>query len=66
MLPIQWTNRRKTVQLIVITLASMVPDFDGGIGETKVACGLVLLIHLGVQVSLEYLHLQINTIQRQV
>ena len=29
---IQWSSRRKTVQLIVITLATAVPDFDSGIG----------------------------------
>ena len=30
---IQWSSRRKTVQLIVITLATAVPDFDSGIGQ---------------------------------
>lgn len=29
---IQWSDRRKTVQLIVVTLAAAVPDFDSGIG----------------------------------
>jgi hypothetical protein len=29
---IQWSDRRKTAQLIVVTLASIVPDFDSGIG----------------------------------
>jgi hypothetical protein len=28
----QWSERQKTVQLIIITLAAVVPDFDSGIG----------------------------------
>ncbi|KAF8056670.1 MFS general substrate transporter [Lyophyllum atratum] len=30
--PQNWTARRKTIQLIIITLAAIVPDFDSGIG----------------------------------
>ncbi|KAG6906434.1 hypothetical protein DXG01_013939 [Tephrocybe rancida] len=30
--PQNWSARRKTVQLIIITLAAIVPDFDSGIG----------------------------------
>jgi hypothetical protein len=30
--PQNWSYHRKTVQLIIITLASVVPDFDAGIG----------------------------------
>jgi len=30
--PQNWSDRRKTVQLIVVTLAAAVPDFDSGIG----------------------------------
>ncbi|EGO03525.1 hypothetical protein SERLA73DRAFT_83573 [Serpula lacrymans var. lacrymans S7.3] len=30
--PQNWSDRRKAVQLIVITLASFIPDFDSGIG----------------------------------
>ncbi|KAL0060314.1 hypothetical protein AAF712_012880 [Marasmius tenuissimus] len=30
--PQNWSNRRKTLQLIIITLAAIVPDFDSGIG----------------------------------
>ncbi|KAI0040200.1 MFS general substrate transporter [Auriscalpium vulgare] len=30
--PQNWSARRKTLQLIVITLAAIVPDFDSGIG----------------------------------
>ncbi|KIM88318.1 hypothetical protein PILCRDRAFT_3335 [Piloderma croceum F 1598] len=30
--PQNWSDRRKTVQLIVVTLAAFVPDFDSGIG----------------------------------
>ncbi|KIM76222.1 hypothetical protein PILCRDRAFT_12978 [Piloderma croceum F 1598] len=30
--PQNWSDRRKTAQLIVVTLASVVPDFDSGIG----------------------------------
>lgn len=29
----QWTDRRKWLHLIIITLAAIVPDFDSGIGE---------------------------------
>jgi hypothetical protein len=31
----QWSERRKTVQLIIITLASVVPDFDSAIGQCE-------------------------------
>ncbi|KAG6899942.1 hypothetical protein C0993_005064 [Termitomyces sp. T159_Od127] len=30
--PQNWSDWRKTVQLIIITLAAIVPDFDSGIG----------------------------------
>ncbi|KAI0064870.1 hypothetical protein BV25DRAFT_198597 [Artomyces pyxidatus] len=30
--PQNWTSRRKTLQLVIITLAAVVPDFDSGIG----------------------------------
>jgi MFS family permease len=30
--PQNWSNRQKTIQLIIITLAAIVPDFDSGIG----------------------------------
>ncbi|TFY73399.1 hypothetical protein EWM64_g10613, partial [Hericium alpestre] len=30
--PQNWSSRRKTIQLIIITLAAIVPDFDSGIG----------------------------------
>ncbi|TFY63206.1 hypothetical protein EVG20_g6410 [Dentipellis fragilis] len=30
--PQNWSSRRKTLQLIIITLAAIVPDFDSGIG----------------------------------
>lgn len=30
----QWTDRRKWLHLIIITLAAIVPDFDSGIGES--------------------------------
>lgn len=30
--PQNWSDRRKTLHLLVITLASVVPDFDSGIG----------------------------------
>ncbi|KZT22763.1 MFS general substrate transporter [Neolentinus lepideus HHB14362 ss-1] len=30
--PQNWSNHRKTVQLIVITLAAIIPDFDSGVG----------------------------------
>ncbi|KDR69466.1 hypothetical protein GALMADRAFT_160462 [Galerina marginata CBS 339.88] len=30
--PQNWSNRRKTVQLVIMTLAAVVPDFDSGIG----------------------------------
>lgn len=28
----KWSDGRKTAQLIIITLAAIVPDFDSGIG----------------------------------
>ncbi len=31
--PQNWTTRRKNVQLLIATLAAVVPDFDSGIGE---------------------------------
>ena len=31
----QWPERRKTIQLIIITLASVVPDFDSAIGQLR-------------------------------
>lgn len=30
----QWSNFRKHVQLVIITLAAIVPDFDSGIGAS--------------------------------
>ncbi|KAL0958247.1 hypothetical protein HGRIS_000401 [Hohenbuehelia grisea] len=30
--PQNWTNRRKALQLFIITIAAIVPDFDSGIG----------------------------------
>ncbi|KAI0305254.1 major facilitator superfamily domain-containing protein [Multifurca ochricompacta] len=34
--PQNWPERRKTVQLIIITLAAIVPDFDSGIGIASI------------------------------
>ena len=31
--PQNWSTRRKNLELIIITLASVVPDFDSAIGE---------------------------------
>jgi hypothetical protein len=31
--PQNWSDRRKSIQLLVVTLASVVPDFDSGIGQ---------------------------------
>ena len=31
--PQNWSMRRKNLQLFIITLAAIVPDFDSGIGE---------------------------------
>ncbi len=31
--PQNWDSRRKNLQLLIITLAAFVPDFDSGIGE---------------------------------
>ena len=28
----QWSNKRKALQLLIVTLAAIVPDFDVGIG----------------------------------
>ncbi|KAG6864325.1 hypothetical protein C0991_010445 [Blastosporella zonata] len=33
--PQNWSSRRKAIQLIIITLAAIVPDFDSGIGECQ-------------------------------
>ncbi|KAJ7895277.1 MFS general substrate transporter [Mycena olivaceomarginata] len=33
--PQNWSSRRKALQLFIITLASIVPDFDSGIGEAS-------------------------------
>lgn len=30
--PQNWSDGRKTIQLVIITLAAIVPDFDNGIG----------------------------------
>jgi hypothetical protein len=30
--PQNWSTRRKNIQLLIITLAAVVPDFDSGIG----------------------------------
>ncbi|KAJ6611392.1 MFS general substrate transporter [Mycena sp. CBHHK59/15] len=34
--PQNWSDRRKALQLIIITLASVVPDFDSGIGIASI------------------------------
>jgi hypothetical protein len=31
--PQNWTMRRKNLQLLIVTLAAIVPDFDSGIGK---------------------------------
>lgn len=31
--PFQWTDFRKNLQLFIVTLAAIVPDFDSGIGK---------------------------------
>lgn len=31
--PQNWSSRRKNLQLLIITLAAIVPDFDSGIGK---------------------------------
>ncbi|KAI0318085.1 major facilitator superfamily domain-containing protein [Amylostereum chailletii] len=31
-----WTSRRKTVQLLILTLAAIIPDFDSGIGIASI------------------------------
>jgi hypothetical protein len=33
--PQNWSLRRKNLQLFIITLAAIVPDFDSGIGEQR-------------------------------
>lgn len=33
--PQNWSMRRKNLQLFIITLAAIVPDFDSGIGERR-------------------------------
>ena len=33
--PQNWSMRRKNLQLFIITFASIVPDFDAGIGERR-------------------------------
>lgn len=34
--PQNWSSRRKAIQLIIITLAAIVPDFDSGIGIASI------------------------------
>ncbi|KAL0564744.1 hypothetical protein V5O48_017296 [Marasmius crinis-equi] len=34
--PQNWSDRRKTLQLVIITLAAIVPDFDSGIGIASI------------------------------
>ncbi|KAG7092077.1 hypothetical protein E1B28_008456 [Marasmius oreades] len=34
--PQNWSDRRKTLQLLIITLAAIVPDFDSGIGIASI------------------------------
>jgi len=34
--PQNWSTRRKNLQLIIVTLASIVPDFDSAIGESYI------------------------------
>ena len=33
--PQNWSMRRKNLQLFIITLAAIIPDFDSGIGERR-------------------------------
>ncbi|KAI0711555.1 MFS general substrate transporter [Earliella scabrosa] len=35
-LVIQWTNKRKSLQLLIVTLATIIPDFDSSIGIASV------------------------------
>ena len=34
-LVLQWTNRRKSLQLLIVTLATIIPDFDSSIGKSS-------------------------------
>jgi hypothetical protein len=38
--PQNWSMRRKNLQLFIMTLASIVPGFDAGIGERRVCVAL--------------------------
>ena len=44
--PQNWSMRRKNLLLFIITLASIVPDFDSGIGErrAKRVCFILLTL----------------------
>ena len=41
----QWSDFRKGVQLLIITLAAIVPDFDSGIGPHLLSSVSSLLMH---------------------
>jgi hypothetical protein len=45
---LQWSEWRKTVQLTIITLAAIVPDFDSGIGQ----CRAEKAVLAGIEASL--------------
>lgn len=46
--PQNWNMRRKNLQLFIITLAAIVPDFDSAIGEQRSVCILSSIFILPV------------------
>ena len=38
----QWSDFQKNLQLFIVTLAAIVPDFDSGIGKFSERIGIVL------------------------
>lgn len=54
--PQNWTSRRKSFLLLIITLAAIVPDFDSGIGMNFASASDCLASHHNIhQVSRESL-----------
>ncbi|KAJ8468672.1 hypothetical protein ONZ45_g17161 [Pleurotus djamor] len=56
--PQNWTNRRKALQLFIITLAAIVPDFDSGIGGASFGASRSLKAQLAS--TRDYLYIRLG------
>ncbi|KAF8982041.1 hypothetical protein BDQ17DRAFT_502038 [Cyathus striatus] len=64
--PQNWSSRKKTLHLLIITLAAIVPDFDSGIGMSSNSVYRNAPTYMCFQGSLLYLHWRSSSIQHLI